>query len=352
MRMKKVDSIIVGLGLAGVAYATQMLGADKSFVVLADDSQTASVVAGGLYNPTILKRFTAAWKAQTQLDQALPFYAYLERLLGGTYDYQSPILRRFASVAEQNLWFQAADKPSLAPFLSTTLVENSNENLSIPHKFGKVRGTGRVDTKALLKDFKAYLTARDLFVEEHFDYEALLINSNGIQYGDLQAQRIVFAEGYGLKNNPYFNGLPLEGTKGEVLTLRIPDLKESLIIKSGVFVIPLGEDLYRVGSTYFWRDKTLGPTADAKEFLLSRLEKFMKLPYEIVSHSAGIRPTVSDRRPLVGVHPTFKNLYVLNGMGSRGVLIAPSAAKALFEFIYASKPIDPEMDIARFSALL
>lgn len=349
--MKKVDTIIVGLGLAGVAYAFELLARNKTFVVISDQSQNASVVAGGLYNPTILKRFTAAWQAASQLTIALPFYAQLESLLGRQYDFRSPILRRFASVEEQNLWFQASDKPTLAPFLSTKLIENNNSDLSIPYKFGEVEGTGRVNTKALLKDFKDHLISLKVHIAGHFDHAALVFNSEGVQYHDIQAQRVIFAEGFGLKSNPFFNKLPLEGTKGEVLTLKIPGLNESAIIKSGVFLIPLGADLYRVGSTYFWRDKTVGPTADGETFLLSRLEKFMKLPYEIVSHVAGVRPTVSDRRPLVGQHPSFKNLYVLNGMGSRGVLIAPTAAKALCDHIYQGNPLDPEMDAARFYEL-
>jgi glycine oxidase len=170
----------------------------------------------------------------------------------------------------------------------------------------------------------------------------------GVSYKSWKAKRVVFAEGYGLKSNPFFNYLPLEGTKGEVITMRIPGLNEGAIVKSGVFIIPLGGDLYRVGSTYFWRDKTEGPTEAAKTFLLERLERFMTLPYEIVSHMSGVRPTVSDRRPLVGQHPEHNNLFVLNGMGSRGVMTAPTAANALYKYIYEGLAIDPEMDVARF----
>jgi glycine/D-amino acid oxidase-like deaminating enzyme len=74
----------------------------------------------------------------------------------------------------------------------------------------------------------------------------------------------------------------------------------------------------------------------------------MTLPYEIVSHVSGVRPTVSDRRPLVGQHPEYKNLFVLNGMGSRGVMTAPTAANALSSYIYDGIALDPEMDVARF----
>lgn len=345
---KRIDTIIVGLGLAGLAYAEHLMVRGKSFVVFSDRSQQASMVAGGLYNPVILKRFTGAWNGAAQLDYALPFYESLEGKLDLKLDYQWPILRRFASIEEQNLWFQASDKPGLQPFLSLNLVENRNKGLSVPYKFGVVEGTGRVATKTLITAYETYLEQQGLWQKKSFDYTLLTQHSQGVSYKNWQANSVVFAEGYGLKSNPFFNYLPLEGTKGEVITMKIPGLNEEAIIKSGVFIIPLGEDLYRVGSTYFWRDKTHGPTEAAKTFLLERLERFMTLPYEIVSHVSGVRPTVSDRRPLVGQHPEYKNLFVLNGMGSRGVLTAPTAANALSSYIYDGIAIDPEMDVARF----
>ena len=70
----KLDYIIVGLGLAGLSFAEQLIKAKKSFMVFEDSSQTSSLVAGGVYNPVILKRFTPVWNAKEQLKVALPFY--------------------------------------------------------------------------------------------------------------------------------------------------------------------------------------------------------------------------------------------------------------------------------------
>jgi glycine/D-amino acid oxidase-like deaminating enzyme len=39
---------------------------------------------------------------------------------------------------------------------------------------------------------------------------------------------------------------------------------------------------------------------------------------------------------------------VLNGFGSRGVMISPYASNQLYEYIERGVPIDPEMDISRF----
>ena len=70
-----VDYMIVGLGLAGTAFCENLRRNNKTFVVFNDRSQTSSRVAGGLYNPIILKRFTLSWRADEQLPVATEFIA-------------------------------------------------------------------------------------------------------------------------------------------------------------------------------------------------------------------------------------------------------------------------------------
>ncbi|PCJ98772.1 MAG: FAD-dependent oxidoreductase [Flavobacteriaceae bacterium] len=344
-----LDYIIVGLGLAGISFCETLEKQQKTFKVIADDSQKSSTVAGGLYNPVILKRFTLAWNAKEQLHIALPFYKELEEKLAVQLDYKIPVLRRFASIEEQNLWFEAADKPILQSLLSTEILQNKNTGIDAPFGYGQVIGTGRIDTKLLQKTYEAYLLQKKLLIRESFQFKAIQFKEGYISYQSIKAKNIVFATGYGLKENPYFNYLPLNGTKGELLTIKAPSLKEERVIKSGVFIIPLGNDLYRVGATYKWKDKTNVPTNEAKAELLEKLNSFLKCAYEVVDHVAGIRPTVADRRPLVGRHPVHQNMYALNGFGSRGVMIAPVASEKLYHYIEHNESLPKEMDIARFT---
>lgn len=344
-----IDYLVVGLGLAGISFCEVLEKHNKTFLVINDASQTSSSVAGGLYNPVILKRFTLAWQAREQLAIALPFYAELERKLKEKLDYKLPILRRFASIEEQNKWFEAADRPGLMDFLSLKVVSNKNPGINAPFGFGEVIHTGKIDTAKLISLYKARLLKRTLLKEETFNFDALRLYEDHIQYHDTKAAHIVFTMGFGLKKNPYFNYLPLQGTKGELLTIKAPDLNEKNVIKSSVFSIPLGEDLYRIGATYNWKDKTNDITDMGKSELLDKLKEFLKCDYEVVGQHAGIRPTVADRRPLLGRHPYHQNVFVLNGLGSRGVMIAPYAALKLYDFIEKKVPLDPDMDIARFT---
>lgn len=342
------DYLIVGLGLAGIAFAETLERNDKSFKVISDVSQSSSSVAAGMYNPVILKRLTLAWKAKEQLGQVAQFYAGLERKLDVKLNYKIPVLRRFATVGEQNAWFEALDKKGLRDFLSPDIIENKNDFIDAPYGFGCVLNTGRIDTKQLVSKYCTYLLERDRLNCERFDFEDFKVYKDQVEYKSIKAKQIVFAEGYGLNQNPFFNYLPLNGTKGELLTIQATDLKEPNVIKGSVFIIPLEGDLYRVGATYKWKDKSNLPTAEAKEELLEKLRSFLKCDFKVIDHLAGIRPTVVDRMPLVGKHPDHNNLYVLNGLGSRGVMIAPFASEQLFHFIEKRAALDSEIDIMRF----
>src|SRR5690606_31271212 len=116
---------------------------------------------------------------------------------------------------------------------------------------------------------------------------------------------------------------PLVPAKGELITIYAPDLKMHYVLKSADFLFPLGNHLYIVGATYDWWDLTNTISESAKKELLTNLTKLITCSFEVVNQVAGIRPTVKDRRPLVLQHDKHKNVFVLNGLGTRGVIIGP-----------------------------
>jgi glycine/D-amino acid oxidase-like deaminating enzyme len=346
----KVDYIIVGLGLAGMAFAEELEKNKKSFVVFEDNSQNSSLVAGGMYNPVILKRFTPVWNAIEQLEIALPFYAKLEKKFNKKYHYLVDIYRIFKSVEEQNNWFVASDQAALSPYMETKIIHKKHEGIKADFGFGKLTKTGRIDTNELLKDYRSYLLNKALLKNERFEYETLNVSENSISYKGISASKIVFCEGFGLKENLFFNYLPMQEAKGELLIIKAPNLNVDFLIKAAVFVMPLGNDLYKVGATFNWKDKTTFPSEEGKQELIEKLESFITVPYEIVDHVAGIRPTVKDRRPLVGKHPKHSNMALLNGLGTRGVMIAPVASKALYNHLEHQTELNKEITIARFDS--
>ena len=342
-----IDYIIVGNGLAGISFAEIALQNNKSIFVFDNNSQPSSRVAGGLYNPVVLKRFSEVWKAKEQIDFAFPLYHTIQTKLNVVFDFELPILRKLYSVEEQNNWFQAADKPNLAPFLAPKLVTSSYESIASPFHYGKVIHTGYLNISTLIEAYSNYLKSLKIFSDEVFQYDEIEFLENGIQYKSIKARNIIFAEGFGLHANPYFNDLPLDGTKGELLIIKAPNLNLDVVIKSSVFMLPIGNDLYKVGATYDWSDKTNIPTEAGKQELIEKLTELISCDFEIVQHFAGVRPTVKDRRPLVGTHPKYPQLHVLNGLGTRGVMLGPYLANQLFEHIEYQLPLEKEIDIVR-----
>lgn len=343
-----IDYLIVGCGLAGIAFSEIALQNNKTIFVMENRSQNSSTIAGGLYNPVILKRFSEVWKAQEQLILMDDFYATLESKIKVKVDFKKPILRKFFSVEEQNNWFAGSDKNSLSPFLSTQLVTKKYFGIESPYNYGEVLQTGHVDTAVLLKEYREYLLSMDLLRESSFEYDNLEVLKESIRYKDIEAKHIIFAEGFGMHSNPYFKDLPLDGTKGELFIIKAPELVLDVIVNTSVFILPLGNDLFKVGATYNWKDKTDLPTEEGKQELVERIKEIITCDFEIVEHFAGVRPTVKDRRPLVGTHKDHSSLHLLNGLGTRGVMLAPSMAKALFNFIENQYPLDKEIDIVRF----
>ena len=313
----EVDYLIIGSGLAGISFAETCLLHHKKIMVVNDTSQNSTTIAGGLYNPIVLKRFTKIWEAENQLAITIPFYKNLETKLGTTFLYEIPLFRKLNNIEEQNNWFTASDKPTLSNYLSSELNTLNNEAIVSNYKFGKVNETGFLDTKKLKEKYTNYLVAENYYLEETFDYSKLVIKDDYVEYDAIKAKKIVFAEGFGIHNNPYFNNLPL------------------------------GNDLYKVGATYNWEDKSNQKTEEAKLELVTNLKELLNCNFEIIEHLAGVRPTVKDRRPLLGKHYKHNNLFILNGMGTRGVLFAPYLSDKLFQYIENKTELDNEISIER-----
>jgi glycine/D-amino acid oxidase-like deaminating enzyme len=342
------DVLIVGFGLAGWALTEVLKQEGKSFVVFDAKKQSSSSLATGIYNPVVLKRFSAVTHAQELMNFSIPFYA---KTANGKFQHPMSIHRVFTKAAEQNKWIEALDKPALSLYMSSKLHENDIYNIAAPHGFGEVLHTGRVDVNGLLHHARHNLARTHSFVQEQFDYNALKITDEGVAYNQWTARHIVFAEGLGVKHNPWFATLPIIPNKGEWLEVLCKGLQLTQMIKGSVFIVPLGNNRYRVGATYARTFEGSTPTAANRTWLINQFQKYTKLPFEVLFHGAGLRPTVPDRRPIVGTHPNFRSLSCVNGLGSRGVLWAPFLADLLVKHIYLNTSLPSNLQARRFMSL-
>jgi glycine/D-amino acid oxidase-like deaminating enzyme len=337
--------LIVGFGLAGWALTEVLKQEGKSFVVFDAKKQSSSSLATGIYNPVVLKRFTAVTHAQELMNFSIPFYA---KTANGKFQHPMSIYRVFAKAAELNKWMEGLSKTALSPYMSRKVHKQNIHNIVTPHGFGEVLHTGRIDVKGLLHHASHNLSRTHSFVQEQFDYNALKITDEGVAYKQWTAKHIIFAEGLGVKHNPWFATLPIVPNKGEWLEVLCKGLQLTQMIKGSVFIVPLGNDRYRVGATYARTSEGSTPTAANRTWLINQFQKYTKLPFEVLFQGAGLRPTVPDRRPIVGTHPNFRSLSCVNGLGSRGVLWAPFLADLLVKHIYLDTSLPSNLQARRF----
>ena len=343
----KVDTLIVGFGIAGLSYAEQLRRHKKSYVVVAQDEESASHLAAGIVNPTVLKRFNPVWKAPVFIDYAFSFYSDLEQLVQTNVLHPLPIYRIFNNIQEQNDWTVAASKTSLEKYLNKQLISKDYfSEVNTPFSMGEVIQSARVDIRTLLTHYINKIIPHQ-FLSEKLDHNEIILGEF-IEYKNIKARRIVFCEGFHGLSNPYFNYLPLIGSKGEILTIKCEQLTQKVIFKGPIFLSPMGDKTFWVGATFNRKDKTTKVSEEGKEWLLSKLKQFLKLPFQILEHKAQIRATVIDRRPLLGRHPEYENVYILNGLGTRGVLMSPILSNWLFRLIENNEKLPPEADIKRF----
>lgn len=351
-----LDCLIVGQGIAGTFFAHECDKRGLNFAVIDSGKHNASLTAAGMVNPVVLKRFTPVWQGLSQIQTASKTASELGELLGEKIGYSFDMLRLFHDDNEQQTWLKKATQPALSGLLDSHLYQTPNQAISAPFGVGKVHHCGKIDLKTLLGGYRHYLAKTGRLLTETVDYSQLKVTEDGCQYGEMFAKNVVFCEGYQLTNNPFFSHLPLKGNKGEVLTVRIPGLQLQETVKAGAFLMPLpeqGDDVYLLGATYHWTDKNDIPTDAAKTELLKKLATFlapeMLAKLQVLDHRAGMRPTVIDRRPLLGQHADYSLLWVFNGLGTRGVMLGAVMAPLLLAAMQYGKPLPAEVDVARFT---
>jgi len=347
--MKKVDYIVVGQGLAGTCLAFQLRLQNKSVLVVDKHRETSSSkVALGVYNPMVLKRFTPCWKVEEQLVDLYNFLDIFENTFNQNIHIRLKLLRRFNSVFEQNLWSEKSQNLKSGIYMSPKLVFCNNPYINSDFGFGEVYCAGKVDLFKMISLFKDRLISEGMFLDEEFDFSSLNFENNSVLYHSCRASKIVFCEGSRMIKNPFFNHLPLIRTKGELITVELKNLMVKELLKSSITLLPLGMDIYKVGSTFNWKQKDEICTQLAKFELLDKLNDLVRISPKLISHQAGLRPTVKDRRALLGKHSKYSQVYIFNGLGTRGLLLAPYLSLKLIQHMESGYPLDSEIDIKRF----
>ena len=296
--------LIIGQGLAGTLVAYEAMKRGKRIMVLDNEHQrTASRIAAGIINPITGRRFVKSWQYDTLFPAAKMVYRELEQLLGISIFKEQTIARILFNIKEENEFYSRSAEPTFAQYLTENATLDAYQTIiNTQHEVGEILGA-KANLPLLVKAFQLYLKEKGCFQVEQVTYDKLTIKKGSVIYKGIEAEKVIFCEGIRAEQNPYFNYLPFNGAKGDVLIIRIPNFKAHKILKHKLFLVPLKKDIFWVGSNYIWDYKDDLPTSKGRIYLEKRLQKILSVPFEIVEHRAAIRPTVKDRRPFIGQHP-------------------------------------------------
>lgn len=347
--MKTEDKIlIIGAGLAGICLAKQLEKRNQAFTVIDSGLNESSVIAAGQINPLVFRRMTKSWRIDEFLPYSKQFFKELASEWNDEFYIEIPIRRSFSHDQERDLWLKKQSQEAYKPYMKL-LDEDDSSRSDVYNEYGtaKVLQSAFVRSKEFVKAAHTWLKEKLYLQQSTFDFS--LFDPSTLTYDGIRFSKVIFCEGYRGVNNPYFSYLPLETTKGEVLTVRSNEIPTDEAYNRKCFIIPIGNDLYKVGATYAWKTNNTELTNEAKEELIEKAKQLTPYSFELVNHEAGIRPTVLDRRPLMGKHPTFDNLFIFNGLGTKGYLLAPLLAEEFAAFLFDNKPLQAECSITRFN---
>jgi glycine oxidase len=336
------DVIIIGQGLAGTVLSEELAGRGLRVVIhdMPKDGR-ASHVAAGLVNPIVLRRTVPSWRASEMLAIAGAFYRQFEQRYDARLWTPIELVALFPTAKEAGIWRLRMKDAEMARMLGEGPAQDpAIEELPQPYGCGVVKRCAWLDVRRLLQVHRERWMAAGALHEREVRPEDVSITPDGVRVHESTAPLLVRCEG------PRMQGGHLVPVRGEGLTVRIEGLRLKSVVHRGVFIIPVGEDRYRVGSTFAWDNVWSGPTEEARRWLLDKLQRIISRPIEVEEHWAGVRPASSDRRPLLGRTSAYEAM--MNGLGSRGVLLAPWCAQHLASHLFDGSALDPEVDLRRF----
>ena len=355
-----IDYLLVGQGLAGTILSHTLRSAGHTTgVVDAAELPASSRVAAGIFNPLTGSKPVKTWQAEALFSFLPAFYREMETRLGKPFFHPKPFYRPFQTVEAQNRSISLTESPALDGWLRS----RSNDPETADFLLGRLGGletqrAGYVAVDQLLRAYRSLLVSEGMLFDRPFFFDDLRVSPDGVAWQGIRARRVIFCEGSHAVNNPYFRWLPFRPVKGEILTVEIQARVPDRIFKQGVFLLPQ-QDGCKVGATYAWNpvDHRAGgslgggfdwqPTPGARQSMTSTLSTWLKPGYRVLRQQAGIRPATFDRRPFIGLHPKYPALGIFNGLGSKGVSIAPYYAHHFYQFLECGKELAGEVNIRR-----
>jgi len=330
------DILIVGHGLAGAILSHSLLQAGQRVVVLEGKIPfSASSVAAGIINPLIGPKLNLPPQMGDCLKEAVHFHQFFAEEYAQNHLEKISLRRIFLSGQQREIWKKRQTSSDSTAYTDSIESEAKSSLLGLysPHGSG-VTHAHRLNVQGFLKQSKDILKHKDLWMDAKFDPKDWP-----------PSQKVVFCEGYGVLQNPWFQKLPFEPAQGEVLRVEGPC---QVPASNGTWYLPEKENTAYAGSTWNHHQLECGPTERGKRTILENLSYLNIDQYRIVGHASGIRSSTKDRFPILGRHPKISQYHLFNGFGSRGSTTIPFFARQMVDLLTKNIPPSRKACLSRF----
>ncbi len=339
--------LIIGQGLAGTSLAWQLWRRGTRFrIVDPDEPVTSSKIAAGLIAPITGMRLSLHENYAAWLCEAVRFYRDRERALGVRLLHARGHLHLFKNEGAQARWQKRKQELAVQPFIHRKAPRIPHDVFHHEHGGVQTRHAGWLDTAAYLSASQRAFDSLGCFMRGTVEQQDLIHTKDGVSWHGEDFGHAVFCTGWRAARMPWFDWVPFEPARGTILTARVDLHGERRLINSGCWVVPLDDDIARIGSTYETRfTDPHGFDPEAMNELHAKIARLIKTPVQIEAQASAVRPVIRLQRTLIGTHPAHPRIGFFNGLGSKGALRAPAFARTLVEHLLDARPLPPGMDV-------
>jgi len=335
---QEADFLILGQGLAGTCLALLLhLEGHSVHIMNHPDQPSASEKAVGLVNPVTGRRMAQTWNFDEIFPYSFHFYQRVFSVLNdgndGSYLEEKPIYKALHTVEEMNflsgkssnlgyddlLDIRSADEYPVPVLLNNTIA------------WCRISKGGRMNPLPFLKDARSYFIQNKLYSEDRFNQNELKRTDRYWQYKGIKAGSVISCLGMGCP----WKAADMWPVKGQVYELSgLPDFGDA-ILKTEKFLVPSENGTILAGSTYE-REFSHNETDEAGfNDITQDIKSEWRANMTVRSSWTGIRPTTKDRRPII--QKLGEGLFALNGLGAKGVTLAPWSADQLMQMMLSEQ---------------
>ncbi len=327
-----MEFLILGQGLAGTCLALRLAMEGRSFRILASGLRaSASEKAAGLMNPVTGRRMALTWNYDKIWPLSISFYREAMNFLGipDSRLFTTRSIRKALHSTEEINFLEA--KSAWAGYQDIIRIEGLKPEEE--PVFENLRGWAisesgaRLDVAEFLSVARHYFVQNGYYLDQDFLKNELQETEQGWEWNKQQFNRVVSCLGLGC---PWISP-ELWAVKGQIYILSGLENWGRDVLKTEHFLIPLDNGLVLAGSTYEREFEHFLPDETGLQTITGELTSKLKQQVRIEESWAGIRPTTVDRRPVI--RKLGKNLFAINGLGSKGVSLAPYAANELLAML-------------------